>query len=466
MGRMIVKGGTIVNADGTVQADLIVEGEQIAGIVKDAQPGPDDRVIDAAGKLVLPGVVDAHTHIQLDTGIYKTADNWLIGTKAAAAGGVTTVIDFANQIRGKPFAEGLEARMREAADAIIDYSFHFVVVEPARDDEQLKADLQGLLDLGIPSIKLFTTYRPNYYLDDAALLHIFRAMPREMIAMVHCENDSIVTDATQRLVEQGKVGWSYHSQSRPEEAEIEAIRRILTLADFFPFEPPIIYIAHCSTSDALSDIREHKKEWSNVYCETCPQYLMLDESAYQGEKPEHFILQPPLRDWGSVESLKWQVREGIVDVISTDSCDYTLAQKQAHSDFTKTPGGLPGLETLLPLIYTLFCDEQVHKIIGLMTANPARIFGLYPQKGTLQVGSDADIVLYDPEPEWTLSHTDLHYVAGYSPYEGMRIKGRVALTISRGEIVYEYGKPDPFEGVRPGRGRFVPGKPFDPSLVL
>jgi dihydropyrimidinase len=441
--------------DGILRADLIVEGERIAGIAAEAMPVSGDNVMDAAGLLVLPGIIDAHTHIKLDTGIYKTADNWEIGTKAAAAGGVTTVIDFANQIVGAPFDEALDTRKADATPSLIDYTFHFVILKPEPDPIHLRADLTRLLEMGITSLKVFTTYRPNYYLDDAALLHLFKAMPEGMVAMIHSENDAIVTAATQRLVDAGNIAWRYHAQGRPREAEIEAVNRVIRLAGFPSTQVPV-YIAHCTTGDTIWDIHQHHHNFAGVYCETCPQYLLLDESCYETSTPEHFILQPPLRTAQDREQLREFVQAGMIDVISTDTCDYSLAQKREHSEFTKTPGGLPGIETLLPLMYTLFCDElgePVENVVRLMTYNPARIFGLYPQKGILQVGSDADIMLYDPEPESTIRHEDLHYVAGYSPYEGMRVKGKVRATFSRGEMIYQDGD---FPS-KPGRGQFVHG---------
>lgn len=451
MPRIIIQGGTLVLPYATLKSDLIIEGERITGIMASADPVLDDTVVDASGMLVLPGIIDAHTHIQLDTGIYKTADNWEIGTRAAAAGGVTTVIDFANQVRGASFEEALSARKADADRSLIDYTFHFVMLEPARDPQQLAADLHGLQELGIASLKLFTTYRPNYYLDDAALLHIFKAMPESMVAMVHSENDAIVTDATQRLLDQGSTAWNFHAKARPPEAEIEAVNRVVRLASF-PQVP--VYIAHCSTGDAVWDIHENRRNFAAAFCETCPQYLLLDESVYEGSTPEHYILQPPLRNWQHVEQLREFVQAGLIDVLSTDTCDYTIAQKRAQANFTQTPGGLPGIETLLPLMYTLFCDElgePVENIIRLMSFNPAQIFGIDAQKGSLQVGGDADVVLYDPEPEGMIHHGGLHYLAGYNPYEGMRVKGKVRMTLSRGEVLYRDGE-FPAE---PGRGKFV-----------
>jgi dihydropyrimidinase len=455
MTRTIIQGGRLVLTDGTLEADVVLEGEGIAAVASQVSPAPGDTVIDASGLLVLPGIIDAHTHIQLDTGIYRTADNWEIGTKAAAAGGVTTVIDFANQIVGASFDEALDARKAEATPALIDYTFHFVILQPDPDPAQLRSELSRLPELGITSLKLFTTYRPNYYLDDAALLHLFKAMPDGLTAMVHAENDAIVAAATQRLVDERSTAWRYHAQGRPREAEIEAVNRVIRLAGFPSTQVPL-YIAHCTTGDTIWDISQHQHNFTGVYCETCPQYLLLDDSSYDSASPEHFILQPPLRTAQDRAQLREFVQAGMIDVISTDTCDYSLAQKQEHSEFMKTPGGLPGIETLLPLMYTLFCDElgePVENVVRLMTANPARIFGLYPRKGVLQVGSDADIVLYDPQPESTIHHDQLHYVAGYSPYEGMRIKGRVRATFSRGELIYQDGEFP----AQPGRGRFVRG---------
>ncbi len=459
MGLTIIKGGTIVTPHSEIQGDVLVEGEKIIGIVQSAEVGPDDTVIDAAGMLVFPGIVDAHTHIKLDTGIYQTADNWEIGTRAAAFGGVTTVIDFANQIIGQPYAEALKARQQEAADAVIDYAFHMVMLDPDRDPDRLKAELQELLDMGVTSLKLFTTYRPNYYVDDATMVHIFRAMPEGMIAMVHCENDSLVTDATQRLIEAGTTGWAYHGKGRPPLAEIEAVRRVSHLGISTGAR---VYIVHCSTTQSVSGVMEanqvrkdrRSRDQDRVFCETCPQYLLLDSSRYEGEKPEHYILQPPLRHFANNKALRADVVAGRVDVLSTDTCDYSLEQKVATPDFTQTPGGLPGVETLLPAMYTTFRESMpLPQLIRLMTENPARLFGLYPRKGAILPGSDADLVIYDPESQVEVKVEDLHYLAGYNPFEGMTMQGKVRTVLSRGKVIVDKGE---FFG-EAGRGAWLPG---------
>lgn len=467
--RKIIKGGTIVSPEGTLEADLIIEGQKVAGIVASADPGPDDEVIDAKGLLVLPGVVDAHTHIQLDTGIYKTADNWEVGTKAAAAGGVTTVIDFATQFPGQTVDEALDNRFVETEPAIIDYGLHCMITDLPHGKE--KAMLGRLMERGVSSFKVYTTYRPNYYMDDATLLRLMQATKEvNGLVMVHAENDAIVTDATEQLVAEGKTGWQYHAQGRPVEAEWEAVNRLVFLAR--QTGSPV-YIVHCTTGDTMHILRRAREDSNAIYCETCPQYLLLDDSIYDGPHPEHYILQPPLRrkydhGWLWDELL---LPLATIDVISTDSCDYTIAQKTEFKEFTKTPGGLPGVETLLPLMYTYgVCvevedlDFNLTTLVRKLCSNPAKLFGLYPRKGALNVGSDADAVLYDPRPEGEIHHADLHYLAGYSPYEGMRVKGRVVTTLSRGEVIYRYGAEDEFP-VAAGRGQFVPGDPFDASLM-
>lgn len=473
-GRSIIRGGEVVTPAEVVGADVLVEGEKIAGIVAPgADVWPDARVIDAGGCYVFPGVVDPHTHIQLDTGIYQTADNWEIGTRTAAYGGVTTVIDFATQFAGMTFPEALEARLNECKLALIDYGLHMMVTDLPRDPDEARRWLETLRDRGVPSIKLYTTYRPNYYADDARLLHTFHAMPKDMIAMVHCENDAIVTDATRRLVDAGKTGWAYHGQARPAQAEQEAIQRVIHLAHEVAEAP--VYIVHCSTTESFW---KGLRAWAvrqTCFCETCPQYYVLDDSRYAGPGAEHFILQPPLRSEDDRIDLPRASEWESFRTIATDHCDYTLAQKQEHKEFTKTPGGLPGLETAFQLTYTYGVHragqrqqegEQVFpiplpKLAALMATNAARIFGLYPQKGAILPGSDADLLIYDPSEQVTIRAEEQHTIGGYCPYDGMTVQGRVRTVLSRGDVLIEDGA---LHG-EPGRGRFLRGKPFAPLAL-
>jgi dihydropyrimidinase len=462
MPQTLIKNGIIVTGAQTYPGDVLFEGEQIVAVGESLEARPGHTPIDAAGLLVLPGIVDAHTHIKLDTGIYQTADNWLVGTRTAAAGGVTTVVDFATQYPGQTFREAVENRWAETEEAIIDYALHCMVTELPIGAED---GLQTLIDLGLPSFKIYTTYRPNYFMDDSTMLRLMRKTAEiGGLVHVHAENDAIVSEATAHYVETGRTGWQYHPYGRPPEAEQEAINRVVFLAGLAGAP---VYIVHCTTGRSVEIIRDARQAGQPAWAETCPQYLLFDDRVYQGDHPEHYILQPPIRPAGEPEKLWELVQNGSVSVIATDSCDYTIQQKTEFSEFTKTPGGLPGIETLLPLVYTYGVDAgriQVTDLVRLLCENPARLFGIAPQKGFLEPGSDADIVLYDPGVERTLHHQDLHYLSGYSPYEGMPVKGGVKTTIARGEVIYRDGE---ILG-KAGRGRFVPGAPFsadEPDLT-
>ena len=447
---LLIRGGTLVLPEGTLEVDLLVQGERIKAIGHNLPVAHDTQVIDAEGCIVLPGVIDAHVHIALDTGIYQTPDDWFIGTRAAACGGVTTVVDFATQFPGQTLRQAVENRLKEAEEAVIDYAFHVMVTDlpPGREEE-----LADLVDLGTPSVKLYTTYRPNYYADDATILRLLTAAADlGILPLIHCENDDLVTAQTQALVAAGQTGWWFHGQSRPALAEQEAIQRILFLAEAAGCP---VHICHCSTARSVALVAEARDNGQEVTCETCPQYLLLDNTAYEGPEPWRYILQPPLRDPEEPAGLWTLVEADVVDLIVTDHCDYTKDQKVAQDDFTRTPGGLPGLETLLPLMYTYGVAEgrlTLPQLAGLLSANPARVWRLWPRKGSLLPGADADIVVYDPRPEKTLRVEDLHHLAGYTPYEGMRIQGEVKATISRGRVIYREGR---FLG-RKGRGQFIP----------
>ncbi len=446
---LLVQNGTLVTHESMLEADLLIQGERIRAVGRGLPIEQDTVVVDAGGCYVLPGVVDAHTHIQLDTGIYRTADDWFAGTRAAACGGVTTVVDFATQFQGQTLREGVEARQEEARDAVIDYAFHVMVTDLPPGQE---GDLAELIDLGAPSVKLYTTYRPNYYANDATLLRMLEACADlGILPLVHCENDALVTAQTEALVAAGETGWRNHGQSRPALAEQEAIRRVLFLAG--AADCPV-HICHCSTARSISLVVAARDSGQTVSCETCPQYLLLDNLAYEGAEPWRYILQPPLRDPDELDRLWAWVEDGAVDLIATDHCDYSQAQKTAQDDFTRTPGGLPGVETLLPLVYTYgFADGwlTLPRLVALLSTNPARLWGLWPRKGALLPGSDADVVVYDPEPDMTILSERLHHVADYTPYEGFRGLGRVKATISRGQIIYREGE---FTG-RKGRGRYL-----------
>jgi dihydropyrimidinase len=456
--RLLIRGGTLVTPDGCFPGDVAIEDESIVAVGAGLRMTEPYSVLDARGCIVLPGLVDGHTHIALNTGIYQTADDWEIGTRTAACGGVTTVVDYATQFPGQTLKQALQDRWAEAeGKACIDYGLHCMVTDlPCGREEELG----DLVRLGVPSIKLYTTYRPNYYADDDLVLRLLRASTSAgLLVTVHSENDALVTAATSDLVDRQQTTWRYHARSRPALAEHEAIHRVLFLAQ--AAQAPV-YIVHCSTGRSVELVRQARGRGQVAFAETCVQYLLLDDSRYDGDHPEHFILQPPLRDAAEKAALWRLIAEGAVSTIGTDHCDYTLSQKTAINNFTQTPGGLPGLETLLPLLYTYgIVEGQLtwDQLARLVAANPARIFGLYPRKGILAPRADADVVIFDPQGIGTIQAHQLHNIAGYNPYEGMRVQGRIKMTIARGQVVFEDGT---FKGT-PGRGHFIAGEPFDPE---
>ncbi|HIC89167.1 MAG TPA: dihydropyrimidinase [Anaerolineae bacterium] len=457
---LLIAGGTLVLPDGAVRGDLLIAGERIAALGQDLRHLDVEETINATGCYVLPGVIDPHTHIQLATGIYQTADDWDVGTRTAACGGVTTVIDFATQFPGQTVQEAFAARQDEIdKKAHVDYSLHMMLTNLPPEDAKVTTGapslagwMADLVALGVPSVKLYTTYRPNYYQDDNALLRVFRAAAAaNVVVMLHSENDAMVTAATQQLVQAGATGLENHGAARPALAEVEAVHRAIFLA---ANAGCTLYVVHCSVAQSVELIAAARSAGQSVIAETCPQYLLLDHTLYAGPHPEWVILQPPLRAPAERERLWHWLSQGAVSSIGTDHCEYTLAQKTASPHFTETPGGIPGLETSLPLMVTYgVLDGRLswEQLVQVMAANPARIFGLYPRKGVLLPGSDADVVLYDPEGEDRITAARLHGVSGYTPYEGIPVRGRVKATLVRGRLVYQDGDFHP----APGWGRFV-----------
>ncbi len=453
----LIQKGVLITPEGERQGDLLLAGEEIAAIGSSLKVEGVDKVIDASGCVVLPGLVDPHTHILLDTGTYKTPDDWAVGTRTAACGGVTTVIDFATQFPSQDMHQAFAARQAEVGDLTqIDYSLHMQLTRLPEDDAVLDRWMTDLLAFGISAIKVYTTYRPNYYQTDDALLRAFRAAARhDLVVMVHCENDMLVSAAREALERSGKTALAYHGQARPALAEVEAANRVLFLGR--AGGDPQIYVVHCSVSGTVAEVAQARQRGQRAIAETTVQYLTIDETMYSGSHPEHGIMQPPLRAPEEKEKLWAQIVSGEIATIGTDHCDYTIGQKCEHTDFRKTPGGIPGLETMLPLLATHgVAAGRIgwSRLAELTSANPARIFGL-ARKGALRVGMDADVVIYDPRVETTIRADRLHNLAGYTPYEGMPVQGAVRDVFVRGRQLVQAGDFRP----APGWGRFTAARP-------
>jgi len=457
---VLVKGGTVVRASGARLADVLVRDGQIVEV----GPGvhaDGETVIDATGMLVLPGVVDPHTHFELDTGSERTLDDFASASIAAAAGGVTTFLDFAPQQHGQTFSAALETRLAQIEGrSLIDYGIHLNITDLTTGWEQ---DLDRLVEAGVTSAKVYTTYRDTiFYVDDWTWYRLMqRSGKAGLLVQVHAENDAIVDGKTRELIAAGHTAFAYHAMARPAVAEAEAVARGLL---FSRATDSPVYFVHLSTPLAVDLVSEARPRVTAL-AETCPHFLVLDDSVYQGPDAARYLMTPPLRDRDSQAGLWERLQSGLIHAIGSDHCGFGLASREGVDDFSKVSAGIPGVETTLLLLYTFGVRHQrigLTDLVRLLCVNPAKIFGLWGHKGDLAPGFDGDLVIFDPQPECVLSATELHSRAGFSPYEGLTVNGKVRTTVCRGQVVYDEGKV-----VAPaGYGRFLKCQPFDRSIDL
>ena len=444
---LAVRGGTVVTADWMRAADVGIADGRIAelGAVGDAR-----EELDASGLLVLPGVVDAHTHLdaQFRPDGPRTADDFSSGTVAAACGGVTTVVDYARQWPGRTLAEGLaEWKARAAGRAVIDYSFHVVVTDFS--DRSL-ADVAAVLADGFPSVKAFMMR-----ISDEELLRLMRAAADAGgLVMAHAENAWVLEHRRQELFSQGKRSARWYVDSRPEIGEAEATSRAI---DYAELTGATLCVVHLSCDAALERVRAAKARGWRAWAEVRPCYLLLDAERYAapGAEPLEYSGCPPLRPAWNLDRLWAGLADRTLDVVGSDHCTWTLKQKSVGADdFTLIPHGIPALETELSSLWTAGVGGgkvAATRLVEALATAPARLHGLYPRKGTIAVGSDADLVLFDPQRRETIAQARLHSRAGYEPCEGMECTGWPVLTLSRGEVVARDGT---FVGA-PGRGQLL-----------
>ncbi|QHM73835.1 dihydropyrimidinase [Mixta intestinalis] len=454
----LIKGGTLVDEVREYRCDLLIEREKIVRIEADISPSVASQVIDATNLLVMPGGIDVHTHFNINVGIAKSCDDFYTGTRAAACGGTTTIVDHMGfGPEGCNLHHQLEQYHHDArGQAVIDYSFHGVVQHV---DEAILDELASMVhDEGISSFKFYLTYK--YHLNDGDTLRLLKRLKEVgALATVHPENDAVIADNRSRFIREGKGAPIWHALSRPAECEAEAIARSINLAWLAGDAP--LYIVHLSNGLGMDYIKLAKERRQSVWMETCPQYLLLDINHYHRPDGLKFVLSPPLRPHSDLDRLWTGISDGSIDTVATDHCTfrYALRQEMAANDFTRCPNGLPGVENRMALLFS----EGVMKgrispsrFVALTSANPARLFGMWPQKGSLIPGSDADLVLFDPQCNKTIHHADLHDNGDYSPWEDFDCQGWPVMTISRGEIVWRDGQ---FCG-KAGHGRFLRRKPF------
>ncbi|HET7694466.1 MAG TPA: dihydropyrimidinase [Vicinamibacterales bacterium] len=455
---LLITNGRIVTASDDYAADVLCDDHgRIAAIGRDlpSHRFPADRVIDAAGQYVLPGGIDVHTHLDMPFGGTTSADDFETGTIAAAFGGTTSLVDFAIQYRGQTMRHALDEWMRKAAGkAVIDYSFHMIVTE--LPDAGL-ADMDAMVrDEGITSFKLFMAYPGVFMVDDAT---IFRALRRTGdnggVICMHAENGGVIDLLVQEALRKGQKAPKYHALTRPPRAEAEATGRAIALAEMAGVP---IYIVHLSSADALQKVREARDMGLPAYAETCPQYLFLSYDNYEepGFDGAKYVMSPPLREKWHQDVLWKGLRQNDLQVISTDHCPFCMAgQKELGvDDFSRIPNGAPGIETRLTLVHNGGVRQGrigLNRFVELCSTTPAKMFGLFPRKGTIAVGSDADIVIFDPKKTQRLGVKTLHMRVDYNPYEGTVVEGAPSVVISQGKVIVE---GDRFVGAK-GAGRFV-----------
>jgi dihydropyrimidinase len=459
MTSLLVKGGTVVREAGPVQADVMVQDGRIAEVRPDIAGA--DEVLDARGLLVLPGVVDPHTHLRLDSGTVRTVDDFQSGSLSAAAGGVTTYIDFAAQQPGQTFPQVVQARRSDVdGRSHVDYSTHLSINTLYDGWER---DLERVVTAGVSSAKVYTTYRGTvFYVDDWTWYRLMeRSGEAGFLVQVHAENDDILEGRKRELLREGKTSLRYHATARPAVAEAEAVSRGLV---FSRATGSPVYFVHLSNPLSVDLVREARGLGVQAFAETCPHFLALDDSVYAGEAPERYVMTPPIRDASMREELWRRLERGQIDALGSDHCGYALSQRQGVDDFSQVSPGIPGVETSLLLMHTLGVVTGrigLADLVRMLSGKPSRIFGLWPRKGDLAPGFDADIVLFDPEPERVLGAGELHSAAGFSPYEGLTVKGRVLTTLCRGKVVWDRGGAP----AGPGWGRFVPCDPFSAEVA-
>jgi dihydropyrimidinase len=460
--RTLIKGGTIVNADATTVADVLVDGERIA-LIGQSLDASADRTIDATGKWLIPGAIDVHTHMELPFGGTFAKDTFETGTRAAAFGGTTTIIDFAVQGKGQALREGLDAWHAKAeGKATIDYGFHMIMSDVT--DETLK-EMDTLVEEGVTDFKLFTAYPGVFFSDDGA---IFRAMQQTAknggLILMHAENGLAIDVVAAQNFEAGNTDPYYHGTSRSPVMEGEATNRVIRLAEVAGVP---VYIVHLSAIHALNEVRRARDEGLPAYAETCPQYLFLTlDDMGNGFEGAKFICSPPLRPKEHASELWKGLAKDDLQVVSTDHCPFDFhGQKDlGKGDFRKVPNGLPGVEDRVNLLHSggvVGGRLTPNRWVEVISAAPARMFGLEGRKGVVGVGADADVVVYDPQARATISAKTHHMDVDYSVYEGREVTGGAEIVLSRGKVIVD---GDEWLGAA-GDGRFLKRAPTGALLA-
>jgi dihydropyrimidinase len=454
MALTLIRNGRVVTATETKTADVLIDGDKIKEVRRGIDVKAADKVIDAKGLYVIPGGIDAHTHLDMPFGGTTSADDFESGTRAAAFGGTTTIVDFAIQARGTRMRQALDTWWKKAEGrAAIDYGLHMIITDLGTSGLE---DMDDMVREGVASFKLFMAYPNVLMVDDAT---IFKALSQTSkngaLVCMHAENGSVIDVIVARALAEGKTAPIYHALTRPPRAEAEAVHRAIAMAEIAQVP---VYIVHLSSEDALNEVREARDKGVPAFAETCPQYLLLsqDDLARPNFEGAKYVFTPPLRPKEHQPKLWEGLKNDHLQVVSTDHCPFCFKDQKVlgKDDFTRIPNGGPGIENRLQLIHHYGVNQgklSLNRFVELTSTTPARIFGMYPKKGEIAAGSDADIVLWDPNASYTISASTHHMKVDYSMFEGFAVKGNARMVMSRGEVIVE---GDTFLG-RPGRGQYL-----------
>ncbi|MEY2464507.1 MAG: dihydropyrimidinase [Acidimicrobiaceae bacterium] len=452
---MLLRGGTVIDVDGERRADVRIGRDgRIAETGPALVEGSGEEVLDCAGTLVVPGGVDVHTHLHLPVGQVRVSDDFNTGTRAAAIGGTTTIIDYVTAYRGEDPMDAMTTWRRWAEPSNVDYGLHMTFTERVPE-----RSIAACVEAGVTSFKLYMAYPELLQVDDDVILDIMRIAARHGgLVTLHCEDGGGIEALRRRALAEGRTGVLEHAATRPAELEAAAVRRASALAERAEASA---YFVHLSSAPALAAVREAHEREISVLAETCPQYLYLDTQRMAGPDGDLFVCTPPLRDPWHAEELWHGMADGTIHAVATDHCPFTVADRRAGvrarpegwADFTEIPGGLPGIETRMGLVWEGVTAGRITAAdwVRLCAEAPARTFGLWPAKGNLRAGADADVVLWDPQRRQSLAAAALHMAVDHSPYEGTDVLGWPSLVLSRGRVVARDGT---FVG-EPGAGRYV-----------
>ena len=445
--RILIKNASLVFEDRVEKGDLLAEGQRIVQVGGNID-APADQVIDGSGCFVFPGFIDTHTHFDLEVGSTVTADDFVSGTKAAVVGGTTTVLDFATQERGMTMMDAFQKWSKKAEGSSCHYGFHMAVSEW---NEDRIAEIPQMIENGVTSFKMYMVY-DNMRVSDGQIYEAIQRLAKEdCIIGIHCENDDIIKARVRELKAAGKTSSRYHAVSRPNVVEADGVGRLMDAA--YLAKGPA-WVVHLSTKEGLAIARRARERGQEVYLESCPQYLVLEESMYDEPDGAKYVMSPPLRSKLDQEALLEAMGTGEIDWIGTDHCSFTMAQKAAgKDDFSKTPNGGAGVQNRAEIVYTRAVKGGYMDMVAmgqLLSTRAAKLFGMYPRKGVLQAGSDADIVIFDPNAPHTIHEATNLHACDNSPYEGYAAAGMARDVILNGELVVENGKL-----IAAGRGEYV-----------